>query len=158
MRDRAERCRAVRLVHHRGPVAVEGGAVQEVEQRERDLHARSLSRVPDPLEWLDAPCVMGILNVTPDSLWAGAGPIGEGEAAARLLAMRDDGAAICDVGAESTRPGSDPVPPEEQLRRLAGVLRAMRGPAAGVPVSVDTSLGARWRRRPSTRAPSWSTT
>ncbi len=95
--------------------------------------------MPDPLEWLDAPCVMGILNVTPDSLWAGAGPIGEGEAAARLLAMRDDGAAICDVGAESTRPGSDPVPPEEQLRRLAGVLRAMRGPAAGVPVSVDTS-------------------
>ena len=95
--------------------------------------------MPDPLDWLDAPCVMGILNVTPDSLWAGAGPIGEGEAAARLLAMRDDGAAICDVGAESTRPGSDPVPPEEQLRRLAGVLRAMRGPAAGVPVSVDTS-------------------
>ena len=93
----------------------------------------------DPLAWLDPPCVMGILNVTPDSLWAGAGPIGEGEAAARLLAMRDDGAAICDVGAESTRPGSDPVPPDEQLRRLAGVLDAMCGPAAGVPVSVDTS-------------------
>jgi dihydropteroate synthase len=53
--------------------------------------------------------------------------------------MRDDGAAICDVGAESTRPGSDPVPPDEQLRRLAGVLDAMRGAAAGVPVSVDTS-------------------
>jgi dihydropteroate synthase len=82
---------------------------------------------------------MGILNVTPDSLWAGAGPIGEGEAAERLLAMRGDGAAICDVGAESTRPGSDPVPPGEQLRRLGGVLAAMRGEAAGVPVSVDTS-------------------
>jgi dihydropteroate synthase len=82
---------------------------------------------------------MGILNVTPDSLWAGAGPIGEEEAAARLLRMRDDGAAICDVGAESTRPGSDPVPPDEQLRRLGGVLAAMRGAAAGVPVSVDTS-------------------
>jgi dihydropteroate synthase len=95
--------------------------------------------VADPLAWLDPPCVMGILNVTPDSLWAGAGPIGEGEAAARLLAMRDDGAAISDVGAESTRPGSDPVPPEEQLRRLAGVLEAMRGAAVGVPVSVDTS-------------------
>lgn len=93
----------------------------------------------DPLAWLDAPCVMGILNVTPDSLWAGAGPIGGRQAAARLLAMRDDGAAICDVGAESTRPGSDPVPPDEQLRRLAGVLEAMRGAAAGVPVSVDTS-------------------
>jgi dihydropteroate synthase len=53
--------------------------------------------------------------------------------------MRGDGAVICDVGAESTRPGSDPVPPEEQLRRLAGVLDAMRGEAAGVPVSVDTS-------------------
>ncbi|HTI33390.1 MAG TPA: dihydropteroate synthase [Miltoncostaea sp.] len=93
----------------------------------------------DPLAWLDPPCVMGILNVTPDSLWAGAGPIGEAEAAARLLRMRDDGAAICDVGAESTRPGSDPVPPDEQLHRLQGVLAAMRGEAAGVPVSVDTS-------------------
>jgi dihydropteroate synthase len=95
--------------------------------------------VADPLAWLRPPCVMGILNVTPDSLWAGAGPIGERGAAERLLRMRDDGAAICDVGAESTRPGSDPVPPDEQLRRLAGVLDAMRGAAAGVPVSVDTS-------------------
>ena len=93
----------------------------------------------DPLAWLDPPCVMGILNVTPDSLWAGAGPIGEDESAARLVRMRDDGAAICDVGAESTRPGSDPVPPGEQLHRLAGVLAAMRGAAADVPVSVDTS-------------------
>ena len=93
----------------------------------------------DPLAWLDPPCVMGILNVTPDSLWAGAGPIGEAEAAARLVRMREDGAAICDVGAESTRPGSDPVPPAEQLHRLQGVLAAMRGAAAGVPVSVDTS-------------------
>ena len=82
---------------------------------------------------------MGILNVTPDSLWAGAGPIGEDEARARLLAMRDEGAAICDVGAESTRPGSDPVGPDEQLHRLSGVLASMRSGAAGVPVSVDTS-------------------
>ena len=93
----------------------------------------------DPLSWLEPPCVMGILNLTPDSLWAGAGPIGEGEAAARLLRMQEDGAAICDVGAESTRPGSDPVPPDEQLRRLGGVLAAMRNEAAGVAVSVDTS-------------------
>ncbi|MGE0026420.1 MAG: dihydropteroate synthase [Thermoleophilia bacterium] len=93
----------------------------------------------EPLHWLRAPCVMGILNVTPDSLWGGAGPMGEAEAAAALLGMRHDGAAICDVGAESTRPGSDPVPPDEQLRRLSGVLAAMRGAAAGVPVSVDTS-------------------
>ena len=82
---------------------------------------------------------MGILNVTPDSLWAGAGPIGEGEAAERLLRMQEDGAAICDVGAESTRPGSDPVPPDEQLHRLSGVLAAMRNEAAAVPVSIDTS-------------------
>ena len=93
----------------------------------------------DPLAWLHAPCVMGILNVTPDSLWGGEGPIGEAEAVERMRRLADDGAAICDVGAESTRPGADPVPPDEQLRRLAGVLAAMRAGAAPLAVSVDTS-------------------
>ena len=87
-----------------------------------------------------APCVMGILNVTPDSLWGGDGPVGAGQAMERLAAMERDGAAICDVGAESTRPGSDPVGADEQLARLAGVLRALRDAPPSIALSVDTSL------------------
>ena len=94
----------------------------------------------DPLSWLEAPCVMGILNVTPDSLWGADGPIDAGPAMERLAAMERDGAAICDVGAESTRPGADPVDAAEQLRRLDGVLRALRAAPPGIALSVDTSL------------------
>jgi dihydropteroate synthase len=83
---------------------------------------------------------MGILNVTPDSLWGGDGPVEAGPAMERLAAMERDGAAICDVGAESTRPGSDPVGAEEQLARLGGVLRALREAPPTIALSVDTSL------------------
>lgn len=82
---------------------------------------------------------MGVLNVTPDSLWMGSGALGADTALLRMEQMARDGAAICDVGAESTRPGSDPVPPDEQLRRLGGVLEVMRAGAAPLPVSIDTS-------------------
>lgn len=94
----------------------------------------------DPLSWLSAPCVMGILNVTPDSLWGGDGPVGAGAAMERLAAMERDGAAICDVGAESTRPGSEPVGASEQLVRLDGVLRALRDAPPSIALSIDTSL------------------
>ena len=94
----------------------------------------------DPLSWLQAPCAMGILNVTPDSLWGADGPIAPGPAMERLAAMERDGAVICDVGAESTRPGSEPVNAAEQLRRLDGVLRALRASPPGIALSVDTSL------------------
>lgn len=99
----------------------------------------SLRRIDAPLAWLRPPCVMGVLNVTPDSLWMGSGALGPQEARARVAAMAADGAAVCDVGAESTRPGSEPVPPAEQLRRLAGVLEAMRDGGLALPVSIDTS-------------------
>jgi dihydropteroate synthase len=96
----------------------------------------------DPLAWLSPPCVMGILNVTPDSLWGGDGPIAPGPAMERLRAMEADGAAICDVGAESTRPGSEPVGARDQLARLDGVLRALRESPPGIALSIDTSLAA----------------
>jgi dihydropteroate synthase len=82
---------------------------------------------------------MGILNVTPDSLWGGVGAPDPEAALARLDAMAADGAAICDVGAESTRPGADPVPADEQLRRLSGVLRAVRVAPPPLALSIDTS-------------------
>ncbi len=94
----------------------------------------------DPLSWLSSPCVMGILNVTPDSLWGGDGPIEPGPAMERLAAMERDGAAICDVGAESTRPGSEPVGARDQLARLDGVLRVLRDAPPAIALSIDTSL------------------
>jgi dihydropteroate synthase len=83
---------------------------------------------------------MGILNVTPDSLWGGYGPIAPGPAMERLRRMQNDGAAICDVGAESTRPGSEPVGAREQLARLEGVLGALRDSPRSIALSIDTSL------------------
>jgi len=84
---------------------------------------------------LDRPLLMGIINVTPDSLYASAGSAPE-QAIARGRAMLDAGADIIDVGGESTRPGAKPVPPEEEARRIEPVLRALA--AAGATVSVDT--------------------
>jgi dihydropteroate synthase len=82
---------------------------------------------------------MGVLNVTPDSLWMGSGSLPPAVAHGRLEAMAEAGAAICDVGAESTRPGSDPVDPATQLERLSGVLEVMRRGRSPLPVSIDTS-------------------
>ncbi len=81
------------------------------------------------------PSVMGVLNVTPDSFSDG-GLACEPDAAARsALAMIRDGAAIVDVGGESTRPGAGPVALDEELRRVVPVLERLEG---AIPVSIDT--------------------
>lgn len=86
---------------------------------------------------LEDPAVMGILNLTPDSFSDG-GRVRDPEHALDLaLAMAEDGAALIDVGGESTRPGATPVPVEEELRRVLPVLRRMAGKLP-VPVSIDT--------------------
>lgn len=92
----------------------------------------------DPLAWLSAPCVMGVLNVTPDSFSDGGEFLEPNDALRRLGEMAAQGAVICDVGAESTRPGSAPVPAEEQLRRLDPVLQAVAS-GCDVAISIDTS-------------------
>ncbi|HTR97281.1 MAG TPA: dihydropteroate synthase [Candidatus Acidoferrales bacterium] len=79
--------------------------------------------------------VMGIVNVTPDSFSDGGRYLEPGAAIARCRELVAAGADLIDVGAESTRPGSLPVPAAEQRRRLEPVLVAL----ADVPVSVDTS-------------------
>ncbi len=84
---------------------------------------------------------MGILNVTPDSFSDGGKWSDPERAAAHAAAMVAAGAAIVDVGAESTRPGATPVPPEVELARLRPVLRAVRQ-AVRVPLSVDTMKAA----------------
>jgi dihydropteroate synthase len=90
--------------------------------------------------WLDLaqPLVMGVLNVTPDSFSDGGRHADAGAAIARGLELADEGAALIDVGGESTRPGAAPVPLEEELRRVIPVIRGLAGRTHAV-LSVDTS-------------------
>jgi dihydropteroate synthase len=85
---------------------------------------------------LAQPRVMGIVNVTPDSFSDGGRYQGTSAALAHCERLVAEGADILDLGAESTRPGSPPVPLDEELARLLPVLRGAL--ALGVPVSVDT--------------------
>ncbi|MCK9859257.1 dihydropteroate synthase [Paenibacillus sp. ATY16] len=82
--------------------------------------------------------IMGILNATPDSFSDGGRYNHAEAAAARAAAMVDEGVDIIDIGAESTRPGFEPVSVEEELRRLLPVIRAVREAAPHVPISIDT--------------------
>lgn len=82
--------------------------------------------------------VMGILNVTPDSFSDGGRFTDSGEAVARGLAMAEEGAAVIDVGGESTRPGAEPPRLAEELRRVIPVVEGIRR-SSGVLISVDTS-------------------
>jgi dihydropteroate synthase len=81
------------------------------------------------------PSVMGVLNVTPDSFSDGGLHLEPRAAIAAARRMLDEGAAVVDVGGESTRPGSRGVPLDEELRRVVPVLEGLEG----VPVSIDTS-------------------
>ncbi len=82
--------------------------------------------------------VMGILNVTPDSFYDGGRFHHLERAVERALQMVQKGAAIVDVGGESTRPGSDPVPLEEELRRVIPVIEELRKENPEIWISVDT--------------------
>ena len=81
--------------------------------------------------------IMGILNVTPDSFSDGGLYVDERTAAQRGIAMVDEGADIIDVGGESTRPGSDPVPAAEEVDRVAPVIEKLAAHVP-VPISIDT--------------------
>ncbi len=85
----------------------------------------------------DGPVVMGVLNVTPDSFYDGGRYGAYEQAVERAWRMVDEGAAILDVGGESSRPGSDPVPAEVQKERILPVIQAVRERWQGW-ISVDT--------------------
>lgn len=98
----------------------------------RLAHGRSLA--------LDRPRLIAILNVTPDSFSDG-GSINSPADGARLARQAlDAGADMLDVGGESTRPGAARVSAEEQIRRVAPVIEAIRRAGVGCPISVDTTL------------------
>jgi len=85
----------------------------------------------------DLPFVMGVLNVTPDSFSDGGDFVDQAAAVERGLEMLRNGADLIDVGGESTRPGADPVPQDEEMRRVIPVIRALRERSAA-RISVDT--------------------
>jgi dihydropteroate synthase len=87
------------------------------------------------------PSVMGVINVTPDS-FSGDGVLSWEAAVTEARGMLDDGAALIDVGGESTRPGAEGVTLDEELTRVVPVLERLQD----VPVSIDTSKAAVARR------------
>jgi len=87
---------------------------------------------------LDMPRVMGILNVTPDSFSDGGKYLHPEAAVAQALQMAEAGAAIVDVGGESTRPGAAPVSVQQELDRVIPVIEALMA-RLEIPVSIDTS-------------------
>lgn len=110
----------------------------EAEEALRNYSAKNLS-IPFPRQpiALASTLVMGVVNVTPDSFSDGGRFLDPGAAVAEVAAMEEAGAAILDIGAESTRPGSLPIDAEEEWRRLEPVLKGVVD-GAKAPVSVDT--------------------
>jgi dihydropteroate synthase len=92
-----------------------------------------------PLDLTDRAVIMGILNVTPDSFSDGGAYFSTEKAVERGLEMLAEGAAIIDIGGESTRPGAEAVSLETEMRRVMPVVRALDAQAPGCLISVDTS-------------------
>lgn len=103
-----------------------------------------MKKLPDAIEWpkgrldFSGGClVMGILNVTPDSFSDGGQFLDVDRAVAHGIDMAKQGAAILDIGPESTRPGSQPVAADEQIRRAVPVIRQL-SQQIDIPISIDT--------------------
>jgi dihydropteroate synthase len=92
--------------------------------------------------WSPGPVVVGILNVTPDSFSDGGDFLDPEAAAGHAASLLDEGAGIIDVGGESTRPGSDPVSQEEEVRRVVPVIERIIAARPEAVISVDTYRSA----------------
>ncbi len=90
------------------------------------------------LDLAQAPILMGVLNVTPDSFSDGGKYLNPDDAVKHALKMVKQGAQIIDIGGESTRPGSEPVPVDEQISRIKPVLESLRS-KSDVIISIDTT-------------------
>ncbi len=110
----------------------------ETAAAEAEVLLARLSAPRAPFAGLDlgTPRIMGIINVTPDSFSDGGNRFDAGRAVDDGLAMVEAGAAILDVGGESTRPGAAPVDADEELRRVVPVVRGLA--EAGALVSIDS--------------------
>ncbi|MCA1653127.1 MAG: dihydropteroate synthase [Sphingomicrobium sp.] len=142
---------SVELLHVEGcrRVSTELVPVEGIEARLDDVMGANWQRLTAPRPALrmgertirlDQPQVMGILNATPDSFSDGARFADAAEAADAGAAMASHGAALLDVGGESTRPGAKPVWEGDEIERIAPVIRQLA--AGGTAVSVDTRKAA----------------
>src|SRR5207244_7974284 len=95
---------------------------------------RALTLAPTPL-------VMGILNVTPDSFSDGGVHFDHTKAVHAAMQMEEDGAAVIDVGGESTRPGAEPIAAQVEIERVVPVIKQIRE-RSDIPISIDTRKGA----------------
>lgn len=123
---------AERLERGRAPVVVPADEVPQAW-----LTRLTAPRAPVAGLAMDRPQIMGILNTTPDSFSDGGRHLAVADALAAGHAMAAAGAAILDVGGESTRPGAAPVPEEEEIARIGPVIAALRAELP-LPVSIDT--------------------
>lgn len=82
--------------------------------------------------------IMGIINATPDSFFSGSRNESRDKALETAIKMIDEGADILDIGGESTRPGSDPVSPEEEIKRVVPVIEGIKSINRDILISVDT--------------------
>ncbi len=115
-----------------------GGEVVPAHDIPEEVRARlTAPRTPIAGLGFDAPRIMGILNVTPDSFSDGGQFAALDAAVAQARTMAADGADMIDVGGESTRPGALPVPAEEEIARTAPVIAAIRE-RLRTPISIDT--------------------
>ncbi len=89
----------------------------------------------------DKALIMGVINTTPDSFSDGGAFAGAEAAIEHGLRLADEGADILDIGGESTRPGADPVPPDEELRRVIPVIEGLAA-RTNAALSIDTSKAA----------------
>jgi dihydropteroate synthase len=87
---------------------------------------------------MEGPIVMGIINITPDSFYSGSRTKQDDEVAFRTEKMLKDGAAILDIGGQSTRPGSEQVGAEEELRRVIPAIESISRKFPEAFISVDT--------------------
>ncbi len=120
------------VVDHWRQGLTDGHAVRLVRQLDRAL------KQPAPFAGLDLgqPQIVGVINVTPDSFSDGGDAFDAADAVSRGRRQMEEGAAILDIGGESTRPGSEPVGLDEEIRRIEPVMRGLAG--EGALISADT--------------------
>src|SRR6185369_5477855 len=88
---------------------------------------------------LDEPLVMAIINITPDSFYEGSRFVEKDEILKQAEKMIKDGADILDIGGQSTRPGSEQISKDEEMKRVLNNIEAIHKNFPGTTISIDTS-------------------